>query len=48
MDLPQRGPTNQSVPPVSRLASDGAGTFGTLPRGLDLAGIVDRTTPNTD
>jgi putative acyl-CoA dehydrogenase len=33
---------------ASRLAGDWAGTFGTLPRGLDLAGIVARTTPNID
>ncbi len=33
---------------ASRLAGDWAGTFGTLPRGLDLAGIVARTTPHTD
>ncbi len=30
---------------ASRLGGDWAGTFGTLPRGLDLAGIVARTTP---
>ncbi len=33
---------------ASRLAGDWAGTFGTLPRGLDLAGIVTRTTPHID
>ena len=33
---------------ASRLAGDWAGTFGTLPRGLDLAGIVARTTPHID
>jgi putative acyl-CoA dehydrogenase len=30
---------------ASRLAGDWAGTFGTLPRGLDLRAIVARTTP---
>ncbi len=30
---------------ASRLAGDWAGVFGTLPRGLDLAAIVKRTTP---
>ncbi len=29
----------------SRLAGPGAGTFGTLPPGTDLSGIVDRHTP---
>jgi putative acyl-CoA dehydrogenase len=33
---------------ASRLGGDWAGTFGTLPRGLDLAGIVTRTTPDID
>jgi putative acyl-CoA dehydrogenase len=33
---------------ASRLAGEWAGTFGTLPRGLDLAGIVARTTPHLD
>ncbi len=33
---------------ASRLAGDWAGTFGTLPRGLDLPGIVARTTPHID
>jgi len=33
---------------ASRLAGDWAGTFGTLPRGLDLPGIVARTTPTID
>jgi len=33
---------------ASRLAGDWAGTFGTLPRGLDLAGVVARTTPHLD
>ena len=33
---------------ASRLAGDWAGTFGTLPRGLDLVGIVARTTPHLD
>jgi len=31
---------------ASRLGGDWGGTFGTLPRGLDLAGIVARTTPS--
>jgi putative acyl-CoA dehydrogenase len=30
---------------ASRLGGDWGGTFGTLPRGLDLAGIVARATP---
>lgn len=30
---------------ASRLGGDSVGTFGTLPRGLDLAGIVARATP---
>lgn len=30
---------------ASRLGGDTVGTFGTLPRGLDLAGIVARATP---
>lgn len=30
---------------ASRLAGDWGGVFGTLPKGLDLAAIVDRTTP---
>ncbi|MGH3423957.1 MAG: acyl-CoA dehydrogenase family protein [Nocardioidaceae bacterium] len=30
---------------ASRVAGEDAGTFGTLPTGLDLAGIVARTTP---
>jgi putative acyl-CoA dehydrogenase len=29
----------------SRLAGTGAGTFGTLPAGTDLSGIVDRHAP---
>ncbi len=33
---------------ASRLAGDWGGTFGTLPRGLDLAGIVARTTPHLE
>lgn len=33
---------------ASRLGGDWGGTFGTLPRGLDLAGIVARTTPHLD
>ena len=33
---------------ASRLAGDWAGTFGTLPRGLDLAAIVERTTPRLE
>ncbi|WP_456697473.1 acyl-CoA dehydrogenase family protein [Aeromicrobium sp. P5_D10] len=33
---------------ASRLGGDWGGTFGTLPRGLDLAGIVARTTPVLD
>jgi putative acyl-CoA dehydrogenase len=31
---------------ASRLGGDWGGTFGTLPRGLDLAGIASRTTPH--
>ena len=30
---------------ASRLGSEYAGTLGTLPAGLDLAAIVERTTP---
>jgi putative acyl-CoA dehydrogenase len=33
---------------ASRLGGDWGGTFGTLPRGLDLAGIVARTTPHLE
>lgn len=33
---------------ASRLAGDWGGTFGTLPRGLDLAAIVERTTPHLE
>lgn len=33
---------------ASRLGGDWGGTFGTLPRGVDLAGIVARTTPQLD
>ncbi|MBC7630033.1 acyl-CoA dehydrogenase family protein, partial [Aeromicrobium sp.] len=33
---------------ASRLGGDWGGTFGTLPRGLDLVGIVDRTTPHLE
>jgi putative acyl-CoA dehydrogenase len=33
---------------ASRLGGDWGGTFGTLPRGLDLAGIVARTTPHRE
>jgi putative acyl-CoA dehydrogenase len=33
---------------ASRLGGDWGGTFGTLPRGLDLAGIVSRTTPRLE
>jgi putative acyl-CoA dehydrogenase len=33
---------------ASRLGGDWGGTFGTLPRGLDLAGIVSRTTPHLE
>ncbi|MGZ8723542.1 MAG: acyl-CoA dehydrogenase family protein [Aeromicrobium sp.] len=33
---------------ASRLAGDWGGTFGTLPRGLDLATIVERTTPRLE
>ncbi|MEO6605478.1 MAG: DNA alkylation response protein, partial [Aeromicrobium sp.] len=33
---------------ASRLAGDWGGTFGTLPRGLDLAGVVARTTPHLE
>ena len=33
---------------ASRLAGDWCGTFGTLPRGLDLAAIVERTTPHLE
>ena len=33
---------------ASRLAGDWAGSFGTLPRGLDLAAIVERTTPRLE
>jgi putative acyl-CoA dehydrogenase len=33
---------------ASRLGGDWGGTFGTLPRGLDLAGIVARTTPHPE
>jgi putative acyl-CoA dehydrogenase len=33
---------------ASRLAGDWGGTFGTLPRGLDLAGIVARATPHLE
>ena len=33
---------------ASRLAGDWGGTFGTLPPGLDLAGIVARTTPHLE
>lgn len=33
---------------VSRLGGDWGGTFGTLPPGLDLAGIVARTTPHLE
>jgi len=31
---------------ATRLAGDWGGVFGTLPRGLDLAAIVSRTTPH--
>jgi len=31
---------------ATRLAGDWGGVFGTLPRGLDLAAIVTRTTPH--
>ncbi|MDQ3155562.1 MAG: acyl-CoA dehydrogenase family protein [Actinomycetota bacterium] len=33
---------------ASRLAGDWGGTFGTLPHGLDLAAIVERTTPHLE
>lgn len=33
---------------ASRLGGDWGGTFGTLPRGLDLAGIAERTTPHLE
>ncbi|MET0768073.1 MAG: DNA alkylation response protein, partial [Aeromicrobium sp.] len=33
---------------ASRLGGDWGGTFGTLPRGLDLAGIAARTTPHLE
>ena len=33
---------------ASRLGGDWGGTFGTLPRGLDLAGIVARATPHLE
>jgi putative acyl-CoA dehydrogenase len=33
---------------ASRLGGDWGGTFGTLPRGLDLAGIARRTTPHLE
>jgi len=33
---------------ASRLGGDWGGTFGTLPRGLDLAAIVERTTPHLE
>lgn len=33
---------------ASRLAGDWGGTFGTLPRGIDLAGIVARATPHLE
>ncbi|CAN5292577.1 acyl-CoA dehydrogenase family protein [soil metagenome] len=33
---------------ASRLAGDWGGTFGTLPRGLDLRAIVERTTPQAE
>jgi len=33
---------------ASRLGGDWGGTFGTLPRGVDLAGIVSRTTPHLE
>ena len=33
---------------ASRLAGDWGGTFGTLPRGLDLAAIVERTAPHLE
>ena len=33
---------------ASRFAGDWAGTFGTLPRALHLAGIVARTTRHLD
>ncbi|MDX6232714.1 MAG: putative acyl-CoA dehydrogenase, partial [Nocardioidaceae bacterium] len=32
----------------SRLAGDWGGTFGTLPRGLDLASIVAQATPHLE
>ena len=33
---------------ASRLGGDWGGTFGTLPRGLDLVAIVERTTPHLE
>ena len=33
---------------ASRLAGDWCGTFGTLPRGLNLTAIVERTTPHLE